>query len=68
MVPRFIMPETMQTIGLITPHAWAIEGYHDVIVRDKGLVDVLPAFAALLAFAVVFFAVGAARFRYQFTD
>jgi ABC-2 type transport system permease protein len=68
MVPRFIMPETMQTIGLITPHAWAIEGYHDIIVRDEGIVDILPTFAALLAFAAVFFAVGVARFRYQFAD
>ncbi|MGH2628007.1 MAG: ABC transporter permease, partial [Anaerolineales bacterium] len=68
MVPRFIMPDTMQTIGLITPHAWAIEGYHDVIVRDQGFVDILPTFAALLGFAVVFFAVGVARFRYQFAD
>ncbi|HEV8575348.1 MAG TPA: ABC transporter permease [Dehalococcoidia bacterium] len=68
MVPRFIMPDTMQTIGLITPHAWAIEGYHDVIVRDQGFVNILPTFAALLGFAVVFFAVGVARFRYQFAD
>jgi ABC-2 type transport system permease protein len=68
MVPRFIMPDTMQTIGLITPHAWAIEGYHDIIVRDQGVVDILPTFAALLAFAAVFFAVGVARFRYQFAD
>jgi ABC-2 type transport system permease protein len=68
MVPRFIMPDTMQTIGLITPHAWAIEGYHDIIVRDEGLVDILPAFAALVAFAAVFFAVGISRFRYHFTD
>jgi len=68
MVPRFIMPDTMQTIGLITPHAWAIEGYHDIIVRDQGLVDILPTFAVLLGFAVVFFTVGVARFRYQFAD
>jgi len=66
MVPRFIMPDTMQTIGLITPHAWAIDGYHDVIVRNEGFVDVLPTFAALLVFAAGFFVVGVARFRYQF--
>lgn len=68
MVPRFIMPDAMQTIGLITPHAWAIEGYHDVIVRDEGIVEVLPSFAALLGFAAVFFAIGVSRFRYQFAD
>jgi ABC-2 type transport system permease protein len=46
-----------------TPHAWAIEGYHDIIVRDESLTAVLPVTGVLLAFAAVFFAVGAARFR-----
>ena len=67
MVPRFIMPDTMQTIGLITPHAWAIEGYHDVIVRDRGLIDILPTFAALVGFAALFFSIGAWRFSYRMT-
>ena len=65
MVPRFIMPETMQTIALITPHAWAIDGYHEIIVQKEGLLSVLPHTAALLAFAAVFFAIGAWRFRFS---
>ena len=65
MVPRFVMPETMQRIGLITPNAWAIEGYQEVIVRGGSLIDVLPYMAVLLAFAAAFFAVGVARFRYE---
>jgi ABC-2 type transport system permease protein len=68
MVPRVIMPDAMQTVGLITPHAWAIEGYHDVIVRDKGFASVMPAFAALMGFAALFFAVGVSRFRYQIAE
>src|SRR5207245_10263059 len=32
MVPRFVMPDTMRTIGLITPHAWSVAGYLAVIV------------------------------------
>jgi ABC-2 type transport system permease protein len=68
MVPRLVMPDAMQTIGLITPHAWAIEGYHDVIVRDQGLGAILPNFLALSGFALAFFAVGVARFRHQLAD
>jgi ABC-2 type transport system permease protein len=68
MVPRVIMPDAMRTIGLITPHAWAIEAYQDVIVRDQGFASVLPAFAVLLAFAAVFFAIGVSRFRFQLAD
>jgi len=67
MVPRFIMPDTMQTIALITPHAWAIEGYHEIIVRNGGLLSVVPHTAALLGFATIFFSIGAWRFSYRMT-
>lgn len=32
-VPRFIMPEWLRTIGLVTPHAWALDAYQDLLVR-----------------------------------
>ncbi len=67
MVPRFIMPDTMQTIALITPHAWAIDGYHEIIVQRKGLLSVLPHTAALLTFAAIFFSIGAWCFTYRMT-
>ncbi|MBT8495250.1 MAG: ABC transporter permease [Deltaproteobacteria bacterium] len=66
MVPRITMPELMQTIGLATPHAWALDGYYDVILRQGSTVaDILPETAALLGFAAVFAAIGAARFRFE---
>jgi len=64
-VPRFVMPESLQLAGLVTPHAWAIDAYQDILVRSAGLVDVLPEVGALTAFAVAFFAVGALRFRFS---
>jgi ABC-type multidrug transport system permease subunit len=67
MVPRFIMPDTMQTIALITPHAWAIDGYQEIIVQRGSLASILPHTAALLAFAAVFFAIGTWRFTYRMT-
>jgi len=36
MVPTFIMPDLMKTLSLFTPHAWALAGYHDVIIRGLG--------------------------------
>lgn len=66
MVPRLIMPETMQTLGLATPHAWALEGYYDVLVRSgTTLGDVMPEIAAVLGFALVFGVIGALRFRFE---
>ncbi|MDP7645304.1 MAG: hypothetical protein QGG60_11490, partial [Anaerolineales bacterium] len=33
MVPTFVMPDFMQTLARITPHAWALASFQDVIVR-----------------------------------
>jgi ABC-2 type transport system permease protein len=66
MVPRLIMPETMQQIGLLTPHAWALEGYYDVLIREGTTVrDVLPSILAVTGFGVVFSAIGALIFRFE---
>jgi len=65
MVPAFIMPGFMKTLSLFTPHAWALAGYHDVIIRGLGLTDVLPETGVLLGFAALFFAVALWRFRFD---
>ena len=65
MVPTFVMPEFMQAISKISPHAWALAGYQDVIVRGLGLQSVLPEAGVLMAFAVVFFGVAVWRFRFD---
>ena len=65
MVPRFIMPEAMQQIGNITPQAWAIQGYQDVLVRGQGLGGIWLESGVLLIFAAVFTAVGVWRFRFD---
>ncbi len=64
-VPRFTMPEWLQTVGLITPHAWALDAYQDLLVRGYGLLEVLPKTGALAAFALAFFVIGVWRFRFE---
>ena len=64
-VPRFVMPAWLRTLGLITPHAWALEAYQDLLVRGYGLVDVLPKVGVLTAFAGIFFGLGVWRFRFD---
>lgn len=64
MVPRAVMPETMQLVGLAVPHGWALDGFFDVLVRPgTGLADVWPSVAALLGFALTFVGFGALRSR-----
>ncbi|MCS7221735.1 MAG: ABC transporter permease [Anaerolineae bacterium] len=64
-VPRFIMPNWLRAIGLITPHAWALDAYQDLLVRGYGLWEVLPKVGALGVFAVAFFGIGVWRFRFE---
>jgi ABC-2 type transport system permease protein len=65
MVPVFVMPGFMQTLAQFTPHAWALAGYHDVIIRGLGVRDVLGEAGVLLVFAGLFFLVAWWRFRFD---
>jgi ABC-2 type transport system permease protein len=65
MVPRFVMPPAMQTLGLVSPHTWGLQAYQDVLMRGADVLAILPAVAVLLAFAVVFFGVAVWRFRWD---
>jgi ABC-2 type transport system permease protein len=65
MVPTFIMPNLMKTLSLCTPHAWALAGYHDIIIRGLGMKDVLTEMFVLLGFASFFFVIALWRFRFD---
>lgn len=60
-VPLEVTGETFQIIGHITPVAWAMDGFKNVIVRGFGLESVLIPSAALVGYAVLFFALAAWR-------
>jgi ABC-2 type transport system permease protein len=65
LMPTFIMPSFLQTVSQFTPHAWAMQGFQDVLVRGYGLTGILPEAGALLGFAAVFFLIGVWRFRFD---
>ena len=56
MFPRFLMPESMKTIGLFTFNAWAIDGYTKVFWRDEPLSHLMPQLAVLVGSSIVLFA------------
>jgi ABC-2 type transport system permease protein len=64
-VPRFVMPPALKAIGLLTPHAWALDAYQDLIVRGYGLVEIMPKVCVLAGFALLFFVIGVWRFRFE---
>ncbi|MFN2386999.1 MAG: ABC transporter permease [Thermoanaerobaculia bacterium] len=56
MFPRFLMPEKMQKIGLITLNAWALDGFQKVFWRDEPVFNLWPQVAVLLGAGALFFA------------
>jgi len=65
MVPSFIMPDGLRLLSRVTPHAWALAGYHDVMIRGRSILEILPECGVLAGFAVLFFAVALWRFRFD---
>lgn len=47
MVPRWLMPEAMQRLGLLTFNAWAVVGYEKVLWRDAPVSALWPEVAVL---------------------
>lgn len=65
LMPTFIMPDFLQKISRIIPHAWAMQGFQDVLVRGMGVEGILLESSILLTFAAVFFLIGVWRFRFD---
>jgi ABC-2 type transport system permease protein len=57
MMPRDLMPETMRQISHVTPHAWALDAYQQLLLNpDPNLGIVAGACAALSGFGAAFLA------------
>lgn len=63
--PSEIFPQAMRTAMKVLPTTWAMQGFNDLALRGKGFIDILPIACVLLGFAVIFFAFGVLRFRYE---
>jgi ABC-2 type transport system permease protein len=61
-VPLEVTGPTFQTIGHVSPVAWAMDGFQNIAARGLGLNTVLLPAAALVGYAAVFFSLAAWRF------
>ena len=59
--PVTVLPTWLQWIRYLSVVGWAIEGWHRIQVEGAGVTGVLGPVAALLAFAVAFYAFGVWR-------
>jgi ABC-2 type transport system permease protein len=60
-VPLEVTGETFQTIGHVSPIAWAMDGFNNVIIRGFGFESVLFSAGALALYGVFFFVLAAWR-------
>jgi ABC-2 type transport system permease protein len=67
MVPLEIFPDTMVKIAHLTPHAWGLDGFAELIRRGGTIADILPELAVLTGFAVVLLSLGTWRLRATLT-
>ena len=52
-------------VGHLLPIAWILDAFRGIILRGWGVTQVLPAVGIAMGYAVVLFAVGVWRFRYE---
>jgi ABC-2 type transport system permease protein len=63
MMPQFVMPSWMQTIGNLSPVKWAILGLEGAVWRGFTFSEMLLPSTILLAFGAICFAVGVRSLR-----
>jgi len=52
-VPVFAMPRIMQVIAQCSPMNWGLNAFYDVILRNAGILDVLPEITLLFLFFIL---------------
>jgi ABC-2 type transport system permease protein len=63
MVPPEVFPEAVRGLSHLTPHAWAMDAFHHLLLQGGGLVDVLPQVGVLVGIAGLVLALAVVRFR-----
>lgn len=63
--PLEIVPQWMQTLGHISPVAWAMEGFRNVIFHGGGVESVVTPVLILLAVTALVFVIAVRRFKYE---
>ncbi|MEK6790165.1 MAG: ABC transporter permease [Deltaproteobacteria bacterium] len=62
MVPKFLMPQFMQSLSIISPLSWGLDGFLDIFVRGGAVRDILPEAAGLSFFGLICMGIAAWRF------
>jgi ABC-2 type transport system permease protein len=64
--PLFMEPLWLRNVAHVAPTAWAMEGLHDLMLRDRGLVGLAPTLGVLVAYGLGCAVIGAHLHRSRF--
>jgi len=53
MVPRFMMPDWLQSLGQFTPNHWAIEAFYGILSRGQSIIDLIGVWSILFGGAAI---------------
>jgi ABC-2 type transport system permease protein len=67
MWPLGIVPPVMRTIGHLTPHAWAVDGWIEILSRGGGILQIGTQLAVLGAFALALLGIASVRLGRRLT-
>jgi len=67
MLPSELFSPTMQRVAHITPHAWALDGFAELVRRGGNTLDILPELGVLSLYAVILLVLAAWRLRVAIT-
>lgn len=67
MWPLGIVPPVMRTIGHFTPHAWAVDGWIEILSRGGGILAIGTQLAVLGAIAVALLGIATVRLGHRLT-
>ena len=63
--PIELVPQSIRTLGMISPAYWAMDAFHKIVFFSKGLNDILINFVVLFVFAGIFTFLAIRFFRIQ---
>ena len=67
MLPLELFSPTLRKVAHITPHAWALDGFAELVRRDGDTLDILPELGVLALYAAVLIGLAAWRLRIAIT-
>lgn len=63
--PLEIVPDFMRAVGHLSPVAWGMDAFQEMMFYGGGLLDIAPMLGVLLLMAAAFFTFGVFNFKYE---